>query len=67
MPLKVVRIRFGEVKIDGKFMTNVPGRTKKVRLIKKWKNAAVLEDKSSTLMYAFKDTDMVCVWRFRHG
>jgi hypothetical protein len=63
MPLKLVKLTFGELKINARFMGKIPYKKHRATLIKKWKASAILE-KSPSLMFPFKDNDPVLVWRW---
>lgn len=62
MPLRLVQLRFGELKEGAKFLGKPPGGTKRIKLVKSWDNRAKPE--TGTLLYEFKPNDMVYVWRW---
>lgn len=64
MPMKLVALTFGELKAGAKFMANVPGKKKRVKLVKKGDQHAALADGSSTLWHQFGKGDPVLAWRW---
>lgn len=66
MPLRLIQMRFGELKVGSKFLGRIPGKAKRVKLIKVWDTQAKLEDRSSTMWYEFKPGTMVHVWRWSY-
>lgn len=65
MPLKLLQLRFGELKVDAKFLGHVPGDDKKrVKMVKTYSGKARLQKRRSTMLYEIHPDTFVFAWRW---